>query len=116
MNGREKCMLINQIRQKVADNNNIDFVIYDCTFEGECTGRCQKSDSELSYLENELEKRQNEGNKINLKGVFTFDIDDEPKIQPSSQEIAIKRQEKLEKLMENPDLKDLPSRYLDMLL
>lgn len=116
MNGREKCMLINQIRQKVADNNNIDFVIYDCTFEGECTGRCQKSDSELSYLESELEKRQNEGNKINLKGVFTFDIDDEPKIQLSSQEMVSKRQEKLEKLMENPDLKDLPSRYLDMLL
>ena len=116
MNGREKCMLINQIRQKVADNNNIDFVIYDCTFEGECTGRCQKSDSELSYLESELEKRQNEGNKINLKGVFTFDIDDEPKIQPSSQEMISKRQEKLEKLMKNPDLKDLPSRYLDMLL
>ena len=116
MNGRDKCEIINQIRQKVADNNNIDFVIYDCTFEGECLGRCQKSDSELSYLESELEKRQNEGNKINLKGIFTFDIDGEPKIQPSSQEIAIKRQEKLEKLMENPDLKDLPSRYLDMLL
>lgn len=116
MNGREKCMLINQIRQKVADNNNIDFVIYDCTFEGECTGRCQKSDSELSYLESELEKRQNEGNKINLKGVFTFDISEETEKQPSSDEIAAKRQEKLEKLMENPDLKDLPSRYLDMLL
>jgi len=116
MNGREKCMLINQIRKKVADNNNIDFVIYDCTFEGDCTGRCQKSDSELSYLENELEKRQNAGNKINLKEVFSFDIDDEPERQPSIEEIALKRQEKLEKLMENPELSDLPPRYMDMLL
>lgn len=114
MNGREKCMLINQIRQKVADNNNIDFVIYDCTFEGECTGRCQKSDSELSYLESELEKRQNDGNKINLKGVFTFDIDDFPKKQ-SIEEIS-NRQEKLEQLLENPLLSDLPPRYLDNLL
>lgn len=116
MNGREKCELINQIRKKVADNNGIDFVIDDCTFKGNCTGRCEKSDSELNFLETELEKRQNEGNKINLKGVFTFDIGEVTEKQPSFEEIAIKRQEKLEKLKENPDLKDLPSRYLDMLL
>lgn len=116
MNGREKCRLINQIREKVAENNNIDFVIKDCTFEGNCTGRCEKSDSELNYLETELEKIQSEGNKINLKGVFTFDIDEVTEKQPSLEEIAIKRQEKLEKLKQNPDLKDLPSRYLDMLL
>ena len=39
MNGRQKCEMINQIRKKVADNNDIDFVIYDCAFEGDCTGR-----------------------------------------------------------------------------
>jgi len=114
MNGREKCELINQIRQKIADNNNIDFVIYDCTFDGECTGRCAKSDSELNYLERELEKRQNEGVKLNLKGVFALDIDD--KTIETQQDKSIKRQEKLEKLMENPELSDLPPRYMDMLL
>jgi len=114
MNGRDKCELINQIRQKIADNNNIDFVIYECTFEGECTGRCAKSDSELNYLERELEKRQNEGVKLNLKGVFALDIDD--KTIETQQDKSIKRQEKLEKLMENPELSDLPPRYMDMLL
>lgn len=116
MNGREKCELINQIRQKIANKNNIDFVINDCPLEGNCFGRCQKSDSELHYLEEELEKRQNEGMKLNLKGIFTLDLDDESINQPSAHEIAMKRQEKLEKLMENPELADLPSRYLDMLL
>lgn len=114
MNGREKCELINQIRQKIADNNNIDFVIYDCTFDGECSGRCQKSDSELNYLEKELEKRQNEGMKLNLNGVFALDIDD--KTTQHSHDKSVNRQEKLEKLMENPELSDLPPRYMDMLL
>ena len=114
MNGREKCELINQIRQKIADNNNIDFVIYECTFEGECSGRCQKSDSELNYLERELEKRQNEGVKLNLKGVFALDIDD--KTIETQQDKSLKRQEKLEDLLENPLLSDLPPRYLDNLL
>ena len=114
MNGRQKCEMINQIRKKVADNNDIDFVIYDCTFEGDCTGRCAKSDSELNYLEGELEKRQNGGVKLNLKGVFTLDIDE--KTKPSSQDKSVNRQEKLEELRENPLLSDLPPRYLDNLL
>ena len=112
MNGRQKCEMINQIRKKVADNNGIDFVIYDCTFEGECTGRCAKSDSELNYLEKELEKRQNEGLKLNLNGVFALDI----KPKETHQDKSANRQEKLEELRENPLLSDLPPRYLDNLL
>ena len=114
MNGRQKCEMINQIRKKVADNNNIDFVIYDCTFEGNCAGRCAKSDSELNYLESELEKRQNEVLKLNLNGVFTLDIDEKPK--ETHQDNSVNRQEKLEELRENPLLSDLPPRYLDNLL
>lgn len=113
MNGRKKCEIINQIRRKVAKNNGIDFVIYDCTFDGECRGRCQKSDSELNYLEGELEKRQNAGVKLNLKGVFALDRD--VKTQHSVED-SLKRQEKMEELMKNPELEDLPPRYLDMLL
>lgn len=113
MNGRQKCEIINQIRRKVAQLNDIDFVIYDCTFDGECSGRCQKSDSELNYLESELEKRLDAGFKLNLKGVFALDGD--VKTQHSVED-NIKRQEKMEELMKNPELEDLPPRYLDMLL
>lgn len=114
MNGRDKCGLINLIRKKVADKNGIDFVIYDCTREGDCKGRCQKSDSELNYLESELEKRQSEGKPINLRDVFTLDVDENPK-HPSPDK-TLKRQEKLEELLDNPLLSDLPPRYLDNLL
>ncbi len=114
MNGRDKCELINQIRKSVADKNGIDFAIDNCTFEGNCTGRCEKSDSELNYLEAELEKRQSEGVKLNFKGVFVLDTDEKPKKHPSTD--SLKRQEKLEELQNNPLLSDLPPRYLDNLL
>ena len=77
MNGRDKCNLLNEIRQKVADENNIEFKIYDCTFEGDCTGTCPKCESELEYLEQELEKKQNAGEKINIKNIFTLDEKEE---------------------------------------
>ena len=77
MNGRDKCELLNEIRQKIADENNIEFTIYDCTFEGDCTGTCPKCESELEYLERELEKKQNAGEKINLKNIFTLNQKEE---------------------------------------
>ena len=70
MDGREKCELLNSIRQKIAEKNDIEFVVYDCTFEGECTGTCPKCESEIKYLEKELEKKQARGEKINLIGIF----------------------------------------------
>lgn len=76
MNSREKCELLNSIRQKIAEKNDIEFVVYDCTFEGECIGTCPKCESEIKYLEKELEKKQDNGEKINLIGIF----DEKPEI------------------------------------
>ena len=79
MKGRDKCELLNEIRQKIADENNIEFTIYECTFEGDCTGTCPKCESELKYLEAELAKKQSRGEKIKLEGIFTLEPEeDEP--------------------------------------
>ena len=72
MNGRDKCELLNQIRQKIALKNNIEFDFDECTFEGECSGTCPKCESELEYLEMELKKKQYKGEKIELEGIFTL--------------------------------------------
>lgn len=72
MNGRDKCELLNEIRQKIAEKNNIEFDFDECTFEGECSGTCPKCESELEYLEMELEKKQEKGEKIELEGIFTL--------------------------------------------
>lgn len=80
MKGRDKCELLNEIRQKIADENNIKFTIYECTFEGDCTGTCPKCESELKYLEAELAKKQARGEKIKLEGIFTLEPEeDEPR-------------------------------------
>lgn len=70
MKGKEKCDLLNELRQKIADENNIDFNIEKCTFKGECLGTCPKCETELEFLENELIKKQKSGKKINIKNIF----------------------------------------------
>lgn len=73
MKGRDKCELLNEIRQNIARENGIDFVIYECTFEGDCSGTCPKCEAELKYLEAELARKQARGEKINLNGIFTLE-------------------------------------------
>lgn len=90
MKGKEKCDLLNEIRQKIADENNIDFHIEKCTFEGDCTGTCPKCESELEYLEKELEKKQKAGENIKLTNVFKFD-ENETQIECQSDEIDLDR-------------------------
>lgn len=70
MDGREKCELLNDIRKILAEKNGIDFTVYECTFEGDCEGTCPKCESENNYLEKELAKKQENGEKIDLSGIF----------------------------------------------
>ncbi|WP_298522502.1 hypothetical protein [uncultured Methanobrevibacter sp.] len=117
MNGRDICEIANQIRRKVASNNGIDFTIDDCTFTGECQGTCEKSNSELDYLEGELSRLQSEGVRLNLEGVFKIDYKPKQKIKTPLNDVPLNiNYEKLEKLKENPELSNLPPRYLDNLL
>lgn len=72
MNGRDKCELLNEVRQRIAKANNIEFDFEECTFEGDCSGTCPKCESEVAYLERELEKKQENGEKIDIEGIFTL--------------------------------------------
>lgn len=56
MTGKEKCKILKEIRNKIAQENGIDFVASECTFEGECAGHCPQCDSEALFLENALKK------------------------------------------------------------
>lgn len=76
MKEKEKCDLLNGLRQKIADENNIDFHIEKCTFEGEWLGTCPKCEAELEYLENELIKKHESGEKTNIKNIFTLKEND----------------------------------------
>lgn len=69
MTGKDKCKILKDIRKKIADENDIPYITDECGFKGNCKGTCPKCESELRYLEKELEKRKNLGKKIAVAGL-----------------------------------------------
>lgn len=77
MTGKEKCKLLRQIRKEIAEANGIEYIVTDCTYEGDdCRGTCPKCDSEIAYLDAELNKKIIEGELVTLAGLSldTFDF------------------------------------------
>lgn len=69
MNGKNKCKILKEIRKAIATENEIDLVVSECKFTGECSGTCPKCEAEVRYLEDALEKRRMLGKKIALVGI-----------------------------------------------
>ena len=69
MNGKRKCRILKDIRRKIAQENDIEYVTSECKYQGDCTGTCPKCEAELRYLEQELEKRQKAGKVIAVAGI-----------------------------------------------
>lgn len=69
MNGKSKCKILKDIRKKIAEENDIDYVTSECKYQGECSGTCPKCEAELRYLENELTKRKNLGKTVAVAGI-----------------------------------------------
>lgn len=66
MRGKAKCRILREIRRKIAEENNIEFITRDCTYQGECKGTCPKCEAEVRYLEQELEKRKQLGKAVTV--------------------------------------------------
>lgn len=64
MRGKSKCRILKEIRQRIADENDIPYVTRECTYQGECSGTCPKCEEELKYLENELKRREALGKSV----------------------------------------------------
>ena len=64
MLGKEKCRILKQIRQRIADENDIPYVTRECGFHGECKGTCPRCESELRYLEKQLALRASLGKRV----------------------------------------------------
>lgn len=69
MKGKNKCKILKEIRQKIADENDIPYVTRECTYQGDCKGTCPKCEAELRYLEQELEKRRSLGKTVAVAAV-----------------------------------------------
>ena len=64
MLGKQKCRILKEIRQRIADENDIPYVTRECGFKGECRGTCPRCESELRYLEKQLALRASLGKKV----------------------------------------------------
>ena len=71
MLGKAKCKILKDIRQKIADENDIPYVTRECTYQGDCSGTCPRCESELRYLERELEARQRLGKQVAVTALCT---------------------------------------------
>jgi len=69
MTGKEKCRILKQIREQIAKENDIDLVVAECTHKGECRGTCPRCESEVRYLEEQLEKRRRLRRNVALAGI-----------------------------------------------
>lgn len=66
MKGKETCRILKEIRQKIADENDIPYVTEECGYKGECRGTCPKCEDDVRYLEKQLEARAAAGKRVAL--------------------------------------------------
>jgi hypothetical protein len=69
--GKETCKILKEIRQQIADKNEIEYITSECHFQGECQGTCPKCEEEVKYIENELHKRKQLGKVASIAGIAT---------------------------------------------
>lgn len=69
MKGKDRCKILKEIRRKIAEQNDIEFIVSECKHKGDCKGTCPKCESELRYLERELARRQRLGKTIAVSGI-----------------------------------------------
>jgi len=69
--GKDICEKLKQIRQKVAQENGIDYTPAACENDRDCSGTCPTCEKEVEFLEEELRKK-------NVRQTIVFDpeIDD----------------------------------------
>ena len=67
--GKEVCLILKGIRQKIADANGISYQPKECHHKGDCTGTCPACEEEIRYLEQELKARKGNGFGMKVAGI-----------------------------------------------
>lgn len=63
------CKTLKEVRKRIADANDIPFETTECHYDGECAGTCPKCESEVRYLEKQLDIRRMMGKAVTVVGV-----------------------------------------------
>ena len=67
--GKQTCKILKEIRQQIAEANDIEFMTSECRYKGDCLGTCPKCEAEVRYLEQQLRSRQLMGKAVVLAGI-----------------------------------------------
>ena len=67
--GKDTCRILKEIRRQIAEANDIEFIISECRYKGDCLGTCPKCEAEVHYLEQQLRIRSLAGKAVVLAGV-----------------------------------------------
>lgn len=67
--GKATCKILKDIRRQIAESNDIELVIKECTYQGDCSGTCPRCEAEVAYLEKELARREAIGKAVRLTGL-----------------------------------------------
>lgn len=67
--GKRICDTLKSVRKEIAEKNGIPYETHECHFEGECQGTCPRCESEVRYLERELEKKKRKGLQVAIAGI-----------------------------------------------
>ncbi|GAE18145.1 TonB family protein [Bacteroides pyogenes DSM 20611 = JCM 6294] len=69
--GKRICQALKNLRKRIADANEIPFEIEECTHKGDCPGTCPKCESELRYLMESINQREQEGKPVVVDGLMS---------------------------------------------
>ena len=69
--GKSTCETLKSIRKQIADANEIPYEPVVCTHKGDCMGTCPACESEMRYIENQLNIRKMAGKAVKIVGLAT---------------------------------------------
>ena len=67
--GKDICNELKKVRRKIAEENDIELEIPECTHQGPCPGTCPRCEQEVRILERELAKRISLGKVATVAGL-----------------------------------------------
>lgn len=67
--GKQTCRILKEIRRRVAEANDIEYVTSECRYKGDCAGTCPRCEAEVRYLEEQLAFRRLAGKAVVLAGL-----------------------------------------------
>lgn len=69
--GKRICKVMKELRKRIADANEIPYVIEECPYKGDCPGTCPKCEADLRYLTEAIDAREKQGKTVTTEGLMS---------------------------------------------